>query len=134
MFESTKMQTKLRTHLFFGSGRVGIINRRLQWDPDQWKFSPGALAQLLVLSTFIPSRKMVAFSQIHETFAGIDLQYLVGEHIEPDLLNDDLFAQLLDRMHEYGCTTLYRSISLTVRTVFKLLETSSFNHTRPLTF
>lgn len=99
-----------------------IINERLRWDPDQWKYSPGVLAQLLVLATFLPSRKKIALSRIHEAFAGIDLQYLVGESIEPDSLNDDLFAQLLDRMHEYGCTTLYRSISLTVRTVFNLPE------------
>ena len=99
-----------------------IINKRLRWDPEQWKYSPGVLAQLLVLVAFIPSRKKIALSRIHEAFAGIDLQYLVGEPIEPESLNDDLFAQLLDRIHEYGCTTLYRSISLTVRTVFNLPE------------
>ena len=99
-----------------------IINERLRWDPEQWKYSPGVLAQLLVLVAFIPSRKKIALSRIHEAFAGIDLQYLVGEPIAPESLNDDLFALLLDRMHEYGCTTLYRSISLTVRTVFHLPE------------
>jgi transposase len=46
----------------------------------------------------------------------------VGERIEPEELNDDLFGQLLDRLYEYGCTTLYRSISLSVRTVFNLPE------------
>lgn len=101
---------------------IEIINERLRWDPDQWKYSPGVLAQLLVLATFIPSRKKIALSRIHEAFAGIDLQYLVGEPIDPESLNDDLFAQLLERMHEYGPTTLYRSISLTVRTVFNLPE------------
>jgi len=101
---------------------IEIINERLRWDPEQWKYSPGVLAQLLVLVAFIPSRKKIALSRIHEAFAGIDLQYLVGEPIAPESLNDDLFAQLLDRMHEYGCTTLYRSISLTVRTVFNLPE------------
>ena len=99
-----------------------IINERLRGDPEQWKFSPGVLAQLLVLAAFIPSRKKIALSRIHEAFAGIDLEYLVGEPIRPEELNDDLFAQFLDRLYEYGCTTLYRSISLTVRTVFNLPE------------
>jgi len=74
----------------------------------------------MVLSVFVPSRKKVALSRIHEAFAGIDLTYLVGESIEPGDLNDDLFGQLLDRIHEYGCSPLYRSISLTVRTTFDL--------------
>jgi transposase len=69
---------------------------------------------------FIPSRKKVILSRIHEAFAGIDLTYLVGESIYPEDLNDDLFGQLLDRIHEYGCFTLYRSISLNVRTTFDL--------------
>ena len=97
-----------------------IINERLRWDPSQWKYSPGVLAQIMVLSVFVPSRKKVALSRIHEAFAGIDLTYLVGESIDPEDLNDDLFGQLLDRIHEYGCSTLYRSISLTVRTTFDL--------------
>lgn len=97
-----------------------IINERLRWDPTQWKYSPGVLAQIMVLSVFVPSRKKVALSRIHEAFAGIDLTYLVGESIDPEDLNDDLFGQLLDRIHEYGCSTLYRSISLTVRTTFDL--------------
>lgn len=110
-----------------------ILNERLRWDPKQWKYSPGVLAQLLVLVAFIPARKKIALSRIHEAFAGIDLNYLVGEPIDPEELNDDLFAQLLDRMHEYGCTTLYRSISLTVRTVFnfpenKLLHSDTTSH------
>lgn len=56
-----------------------IINERLRWDPAQWKYSPGVLAQIMVLSVFVPSRKKVALSRIHEVFAGIDLTYLVGE-------------------------------------------------------
>jgi hypothetical protein len=102
-----------------------IINERLRWDPAQWKYSPGVLAQIMVLSVFVPSRKKVAFSRIHEAFAGIDLTYLVGEEIDPETLNDDLFGQLLDRMYEYGCSTLYRSISLTVRTTFDLPQNYS---------
>lgn len=97
-----------------------IINERLRWDSTQWKYSPGVLAQLLVLVVFIPSRKKIVLPRIHEAFAEIYLTYLVGEPIDPESLHDDLFALLLDRMHEYGCTTLFRSISLNVRTVFNL--------------
>lgn len=49
-----------------------------------------------------------------------DLTYLVGESINPEDLNDDLFGQLLDRIHEYGYSNLYRPISLNIRTIFDL--------------
>ncbi|MBP9007390.1 MAG: hypothetical protein BWY45_00225 [Euryarchaeota archaeon ADurb.Bin294] len=47
-----------------------IINEQLRWDPTQWKYSPGILAQIMVLSVFVPSRKKVGLSRIHEAFAG----------------------------------------------------------------
>lgn len=74
----------------------------------------------MVLSVFVPSRKKVALSRFPDAFAEIDLTDLVGESINPEDLNDDLLGQFLDRIHEYGCSTLYRSISLTVRTTFDL--------------
>ena len=100
---------------------IGTINACLRWDP-QWKFSPGVLAQLLVLVSFIPSRKKVAISRINDAFSGMDLTLLVDEYIEPEDLKDDQFALLLDRIHEYGCKTLFSSIALTVRTVFDLVK------------
>jgi transposase len=69
---------------------------------------------------FCSIQKKGGFSHIHENFVGIDLTYLVGEPIEPVTLNDDLFGQLLDRMHEYSCSTLYHSIPLNVRITFSL--------------
>lgn len=96
------------------------INNLLPWDHTQRKYSPGALAQLMVLLPFIPSRKKVALSRIHEAFSGMDLQLLVGESINPETLTDDIFANVLEGMYDYGCERLYNSIALTVRTVFNL--------------
>ena len=50
---------------------IETINRNVRWDPAQWKYSPGILAQLLVIATFIPANKKTALSQIHQVYAGM---------------------------------------------------------------
>jgi len=96
------------------------INHYVRWDPAQWKYSPGVLAQLLVIATFIPANKKIALSRINQAYAGMDLEILVGEPVEPEDLSDDLFASLLDRLWEAGCVNILSTIALTVRTVFNL--------------
>ena len=88
--------------------------------PAQWKYSPGILAQLLVIATFIPANKKTALSQIHQVYAGMDLELLVGEPINPAELSDHLFANMLDRIWEARCDNILSTIALTVRTVFDL--------------
>ena len=99
---------------------IETINRNVRWDPAQWKYSPGILAQLLVIATFIPANKKTALSQIHQVYAGMDLELLVGESINPAELSDHLFANMLDRIWEAQCDNILSTIALTVRTVFDL--------------
>ena len=96
------------------------INRLVRWDPAQWKHSPGVLAQLLVLATFIPANKKTALSRMNQIFAGMDLELLVGEPVDPVDLSDDLFASMLDRLWEGDCEKILSTIALTVRTIFDL--------------
>ena len=85
---------------------IETINRNVRWDPAQWKYSPGILAQLLVIATFIPANKKTALSQIHQVYAGMDLELLVGEPINPAELSDHLFANMLDRVWEARCDNI----------------------------
>lgn len=101
---------------------IDTVNASVRWDENQWKFSPGVLAQLLVLLPFTPSFGKVPLSRIHERYCGIDLEPLVGEPIDPSELNDDLFARLLDRIYEADCSRLLLKISLSVRLAFDLPE------------
>jgi len=96
------------------------INRHVQWDPTQWKYSPGVLAQLMVLAAFIPSIKKIALCRFSHAYAGMDLRLLVGEYVDPAELSDHLFASMLDRLWDSGCENFLSSIALTVRTVFNL--------------
>ena len=97
-----------------------IINSRVRWDRDQWKFSPGVLAQLMIIAAFIPAIKKIALSRIGEAYSGMDLEVLVGEPINPEELTDDLFAPMLDRIEEAGCQSILCSVALTVRAIFNL--------------
>ncbi len=99
---------------------IESVNNKVRWDPAQWKFSPGVLAQLLILAAFIPANKKTALSRIHLAYAGMDLELLVGEPIDPAQLSDELFASMLDRLWEAGCEVFFSSIALTVRTIFDL--------------
>jgi len=101
---------------------IETVNRHVRWDENQWKFSPGVLAQLMVLLPFLPSFSKVPLSRIHERYSGIDLELLVGEPIDPTELNDDLFARLLDRIYESDCSRLLLKVALSVRLTFNLPE------------
>jgi hypothetical protein len=83
------------------------INRYVKWDPAQWKYSPGVLAQLLVIAVFIPANKKVALSRMHQAYAGMDLETLVGEPVEAAELSDGFFAAMLDRLWEARCENFY---------------------------
>lgn len=96
------------------------INRYVRWDPTQWKYSPGVLAQLLVIAAFIPANKKIALSRLSHAYAGMNLRLLVGEYVDPAELSDCLFANMLDRLWEAGCENFLSTIALTVRTVFDL--------------
>ena len=96
------------------------INSHVRWDATQWKYSPGVLAQLLIIATFIPANKKIALSRIHQAYFGMDLELLVGEPVNPEDLSDDLFANMLDRLCEAGCENILIKVALTVRTVFDL--------------
>jgi hypothetical protein len=96
------------------------INRYVKWDPAQWKYSPGVLAQLLVIAVFIPANKKVALSRIRQVYVGMDLELLAGEPTKPDELSDGFFVTMLDRLWEADPRIFLSTIALTVRTVFNL--------------
>ncbi|HWQ42507.1 MAG TPA: IS1634 family transposase [Desulfosporosinus sp.] len=101
---------------------IDQVNKIVEWDETQWKYSPGVLAQLLVLLPFVSALRKIPLSRIHESYSGIDLELLVGEAIDPADLNDDLFGRVLDRIYDADCSKLFLSISLSVRLTFDLAE------------
>jgi transposase len=107
---------------------INYINNRLSWDETQCKFSPGVLAQLLVLVPFILAQRRIALYAIPQAYANMNLELITGykndpitgQKIESCELNDEQFARLLDRIHAYGPSKLFHDLAITVRTTFSL--------------
>jgi transposase len=107
---------------------INYINNRLSWDETQCKFSPGVLAQLLVLVPFILAQRRIALYAIPQAYENMNLELvtgyihdpITGQKIEPCELNDEQFARLLDRIHTYGPSKLFHDLAITVRTTFSL--------------
>jgi len=109
---------------------IDYINDHVSWDPEKCKYSPGILAQLLVLSPFISFHKKIALYSLPTAYAKMDLEVVTGyqydpitnQKIESTELNDDLFARLLDRISHYGCEKLFHDLAIRVRCIFSLPE------------
>jgi transposase len=107
---------------------INYVNNRLSWDETQCKFSPGVLAQLLVLVPFIPTQRRIALYAISQNYEHMNLELITGykndpitgQQIDACELNDELFARLLDRIHTYGPSKLFHDLAITVRTTFSL--------------
>jgi len=111
-------------------GFIDYINEHVSWDTKQCKYSPGILAQLLVLAPFISFHKKVALCSLPTAYAKMDLEIITGykydpiteQKIEASELNDDQFARLLDRISNYGCDKLFHDLAIRARCTFSLPE------------
>ena len=113
-------------------GFIEFINARIPCFPIHCKYSPGVLAQLLVLVHFIPSYTRISLVSIFSVYEKMNLELLTGHKtdpltgsvIRPDELNDDLFGRFLDDLYEYGCEKIFHDFTVAVRTTFSLPFTS----------
>ena len=111
-------------------GFIDYMNDRISWDPKQWKYSPGILAQLLVLAPFLTHHKKIALLSLPTAYSKVDLEIVTGytydpityQKIESSELNDTLFARLLDRIATYGCDKLFHDLAIQTRCTFSLPE------------
>ena len=107
---------------------IDYINTHVSWDPLQCKYSPGILAQLFVLTLFIPSQSRIALYSISDSYATMNLELLTGYQYDPitgheiraEDLNDDLFGRLLDRIYDANCPRLFHDLAVAVRLAFSL--------------
>ncbi len=109
----------LANHILTEIRFVEQINDGVFWDQTQWKVSPGHLAKAMVLATFFDMRAPLV--HVGERFNGLDTEYLFGEGIRSEDINEYNLGQMLDRMSENGCNGWYRSIALTVGMIYKII-------------
>lgn len=109
----------LANHILTEIRFVERIDEGVFWDRSQWKVSPGRLAKAMVLATFFDMRAPLV--HVGERFNGLDTEYLFGEGISSEDINEYNLGQMLDRMSEKGCNGWYRNIALTVGTIYKII-------------
>jgi transposase len=87
-----------------------LINSRVIWDAERWKVSPGVLAKAMVLSTFYEVRSPLY--RVSEKFESADTEFLFGEGVNSDDLNDTALAACLDRIHDASTDKTFSSLAL----------------------
>lgn len=106
---------------------VDFIDESVDWDQSQWKVSPGNLAKALVLSTFFDVRAPLC--RVSDNFRDIDTEFLFGEGVTWEHLNEYALAEALDRIAEAKPNKLFATLSLSARTIysvaFKILHTDT---------
>jgi transposase len=95
------------------TGLVELINKRVEWDPSQWRISPGNLIKALVLSTFTDIR--IPLTRLSDRLAGLDLGYLLGYEAETSGVNSFNVGRALQRLGESDyCDQIYETLALTI--------------------
>lgn len=75
---------------------IDHVHRLITWGDSRWEFSPGVLAQLLILIPFIPFRRKTALSKISEIYTEMDLELLIYLPVYSSEPNDDMLGRLPD--------------------------------------
>ncbi|MDW7657290.1 MAG: IS1634 family transposase [Bacillota bacterium] len=122
----------LANHILTEIRFVERIDEGVSWDRSQWKVSPGMLAKAMVLATFSDMRAPLV--HVGSRFNGMDTDYLFGEGIRSEDINEYNLGQMLDRMSENSCNAWYRSIALTVGTIYKIIITRLHADTTTISF
>lgn len=109
------MQVENLDHLGIVAGiidRIGLVervNERVGTSPDE-HLSSGQVVKAMILNGLgFVSAPMYLFSRF---FEGKPTEHLLGEGIRPEHLNDDKLLRVLEKLSDYGLTSLFVEIAL----------------------
>jgi len=113
---------------------VDFINRAVTWDTEQCKVSPGHLAKAVILVTFFDIR--APLSRISETFQEIDTEFLFGQGILAEDLNDYAIARTLDKIAaaDMGPDTMFSTLCLVAYSVYEIAMKRLHSDTTSVSF
>lgn len=89
-------------------GVVEIINRKVSWDSERSKLSPGERILALVVNLLTSRRPLY---KVWECYYGPDVELLLGEGVTVEDLNDDAFGRALDKLQAAGPKLIYSNIA-----------------------
>jgi transposase len=113
--ELSQLQVENLDHLGIVAGiidRIGLvqrINERVGTSPDELVTSGQVLKAMILNGLGFVSAPMYLFSRF---FEGKPTEHLLGEGVRPEHLNDDKLIRVLEKLSDYGLTTLFVEIAL----------------------
>ncbi len=90
-------------------GLVERVNERLGTSPDELVSSGQVLKAMILNGLGFVSAPLYLFSRF---FEGKPTEHLLGEGVEPEHLNDDKIARVLEKLFDAGLTSLFVEIAL----------------------
>ena len=100
-------------------GFVNLIDESVKWDEKQCKVSPGNLLKSLILSTFMGGLRS-PLSNVHKRYKGIDTEFLFGEGVLQEHLNDNAIGRSLDKLYEANPARLYSTLCLSAYSKYNI--------------
>lgn len=113
-------------------GFADCIDSNVNWDHEQCNVSPGNLGKAFILATFFEVR--APLSKITERFLDIDTEFLFGEGVFAEHLNDDAIGRALDKIAEASPGKLYTTLCMTAYTVYKVAFRKLHSDTTSISF
>ena len=92
-------------------GFVDLMDESVEWDKKQCHVSPGNHLKAIILSTFMSGLRS-PLCNIGEKYETMDTEYLFGENVEPEHLNDHAIGRSLDKLAIAGPEKLFGSLAL----------------------
>src|SRR5215216_1208781 len=113
--ELSQLRVENLDHLGIVAGiidRIGLVervNERLGTSPDELITSGQVVKAMILNGLGFVSAPMYLFSRF---FEGKPTEHLLGEGIRPEHLNDDKLIRVLEKLCDYGLTSLFVEIAL----------------------
>lgn len=89
-------------------GIAKIIDSLIPSDPQQKVTTGQSLVSMIINGLGFTNRPLYLYPQFFEKKP---VEFLIGESVTADMLNDDTMGRALDRVFDYGCTELFCYIS-----------------------
>ena len=93
---------------------IGIVNSRVRWGPSQCKVAPGdavkAMIMAMVMGAYRPALENVA-----GRYTGQPMELYFESVDDPSLLDPDMLARTLTKLHEADAVQLFATVSAALR-------------------
>lgn len=93
---------------------IGIVNSRVRWDPSQCKVAPGDAVKAMIM-TMVMGGYRPALENVASRFNGQPMELYFESIDDPDMLDPDMLARVLTKLHEADAPQIFSTVSAALR-------------------